>query len=273
MTPDSKLNKLKEMMSLLNEGLTREEFMSSFKAVIDQIKKIESELIKTIGTRLGKADADFSQMTRTMNEMRTSFERTIKETQSATETTFAKIKQRSLESMNEMFRKLDVQGKMDEMYQEHEAMMEKMDSAMPDHDKMMAEMMKEMMEKMPAETPESVRDKLESLGGEERLAISSIAHLEETLKELKKSRVGSVGGFNYGSLSMHIIDDETPVGTINSVNTVFTINNPPSPVSSLKVYRGGARQRITEDYTFSGSTLTFVVAPQVGEIILCDYRV
>ena len=67
------------------------------------------------------------------------------------------------------------------------------------------------------------------------------------------------------------VDNEIPSGTIDGTNTDFTIAN--IPVSgSLKVYRGGSRQKLTEDYTFSGITITFIIAPQDGEIILVDYR-
>ena len=81
------------------------------------------------------------------------------------------------------------------------------------------------------------------------------------------------GGFNYNSMDFHIIDDETPTGTINGTNKAFTIKNPPNPVSSLKVYLNGQRMRITEDYTFSGATITFITAPPTTSILLVDYRV
>ncbi len=254
------------------DGLTKEEFVSAFKSAMDLIAKTELALLKKIDGKISDTSAETEKMRQMMTEMRSQFLQTIKETKSANETTFAGIKQRAMESMQAMFSKMDIQGQMSAMKSEHSAMMQKMDSAMPDTEKMMTE----MMAKMPPETPESVRDKLESIQEEEsKLAISAIAHLEEKLKDLEKkvgARVGSVGGFNYGALQLHLVDDESVVGTIDGVNTVFTINNPPSPVSSLKVYRGGARQRITEDYTFSGVTITFLVAPQVGEILLADYR-
>lgn len=66
-------------------------------------------------------------------------------------------------------------------------------------------------------------------------------------------------------------DDETPSGTVNGSNTVFTLTSTPLS-GSLKVYVGGVRLRVTEDYTLSGNTITFVSAPETGAIILCDYR-
>lgn len=76
----------------------------------------------------------------------------------------------------------------------------------------------------------------------------------------------------YGASVVHkFMDDETPSGTINGVNQDFTLSKAPVG-GSLKVYRGGARQRITEDYTISGKTITFTIPPVVGEVLLCDYR-
>jgi len=58
----------------------------------------------------------------------------------------------------------------------------------------------------------------------------------------------------------------------NGINKDFTIEKVPNPLTSLKVYRGGARQRITEDYTVSGKTVSFLVAPVAGEVLFYDLR-
>lgn len=126
-------------------------------------------------------------------------------------------------------------------------------------------------------SPQEIRDRLEILNDDERLAISAIAQLEEKLKDLEKkvgTRAGSVGGFNYASMDFHIVDDETPTGTVNGVNKVFTIKNIPNPVSSLKVYVNGQRMRASGvDFTFAGVTITFVTAPPTDSVILVDYRI
>lgn len=75
-----------------------------------------------------------------------------------------------------------------------------------------------------------------------------------------------------GSISVPtFVDDETPTGSINDSNTVFTIANTPTS-GSLKVFLNGARQRVTEDYTLSGTTITFINPPPTGSILLVDYR-
>lgn len=69
----------------------------------------------------------------------------------------------------------------------------------------------------------------------------------------------------------NFIDDEIPTGDINGVNTVFVLAR--SPIDgSLKVYVNGSRMSLTEDYTISGSTITFITAPPTTSIIKCDYR-
>ena len=125
-----------------------------------------------------------------------------------------------------------------------------------------------------------IRDALELLTEDDRLEIKAIKNLQEELDKLRKEVMnktipilGAQTGFNSGALDMHIIDSEIPTGIKNGVNTDFVLNLPPSPVSSLKVYRGGARQLITEDYTFSGQTITFRSAPVANEVITCDYRI
>lgn len=68
------------------------------------------------------------------------------------------------------------------------------------------------------------------------------------------------------------VDGEVPSGDLDGVDTTYTLVNAPSPATSLKVYVNGIRQKLTEDYTLSGSTITFVVPPESGDLLLADYR-
>ena len=125
------------------------------------------------------------------------------------------------------------------------------------------------------ETAEKLRDKLESLKNGEKLSIQAIEGLSEILKELqeigKKGSIGLLkGGIHAGKgREIRFIDDETPLNSGDDIT--FTVKRTPIN-GSLKLYRGGARQRVTEDYTISGRTLTLINAVQSGEILLCDYR-
>jgi len=63
---------------------------------------------------------------------------------------------------------------------------------------------------------------------------------------------------------------EVPSGSINGSNAIFAISNTPI-ANTLAVYLNGLLQNLTSDYTFSGVTITFIIAPGSGEDILTTY--
>ncbi len=71
----------------------------------------------------------------------------------------------------------------------------------------------------------------------------------------------------------HIVTREVPSGTVDGVNTVFTLAFTPSPVGSESVFLNGLLQNAGggNDYTISGSTITFNLAPTAGGVILVNY--
>lgn len=71
------------------------------------------------------------------------------------------------------------------------------------------------------------------------------------------------------------IENETPTGTINGVNAVFTLVFTPNPSSSLELYLNGLHMWASgNDFTLAGATITFVTAqiPQTGDVLLASYR-
>jgi hypothetical protein len=79
-----------------------------------------------------------------------------------------------------------------------------------------------------------------------------------------------------GSLpGVGFVDGETPAGTVNGVNNLFTLTQSPNPAASLALYRSGVKLRSVADYSISGNTVTFVFGhvPQTGDILQCYYRV
>lgn len=77
-----------------------------------------------------------------------------------------------------------------------------------------------------------------------------------------------------GDTSLSFVDSDSPSGTLDGVNSQFTLSAAPNPGSSLAVFRNGLLQKIVQDYTFSGQTLTFVsgAVPQSGDTLLASYR-
>jgi hypothetical protein len=67
-----------------------------------------------------------------------------------------------------------------------------------------------------------------------------------------------------------LIRRETPSGAINGTNTAFTIANTPV-AGSEEVFLNGLLQTLADDYTISGSTITFAPAPTAGDVIRVNY--
>ena len=65
---------------------------------------------------------------------------------------------------------------------------------------------------------------------------------------------------------------EVPTGTVNSANLTFTLANTPAAAMGVIVVLDGITQYYTEDYTVSGTTITFVVAPTTGSTIYAYYN-
>jgi hypothetical protein len=58
---------------------------------------------------------------------------------------------------------------------------------------------------------------------------------------------------------------------LTGTGTSFTLAHTPV-TGSLRVYRGGARLKLTEDYTITGANLTMLIPVVTGEILLADYN-
>lgn len=75
---------------------------------------------------------------------------------------------------------------------------------------------------------------------------------------------GTIGEFMLISHTSIEIDNETPSGTINSSNTVFTLAETPNPAGSLQLFYNGLFQVQGVDYTLSTNTITYTTAPATG---------
>lgn len=65
---------------------------------------------------------------------------------------------------------------------------------------------------------------------------------------------------------------ETPSGTVNGVNTTFTLANTPVAALGVIVLLDGIPQYNGSDYSVSGTTITFTAAPASGSTIFAYYN-
>lgn len=73
-----------------------------------------------------------------------------------------------------------------------------------------------------------------------------------------------------GGPTVNFSDKEIPSGTIDGVNTTFTLANIPSPSASLELFLNGVNQN--GNFSLSSATITYVVAPSVGDVHVSWYR-
>lgn len=71
--------------------------------------------------------------------------------------------------------------------------------------------------------------------------------------------------------TINFADEETPSGTINGINTTFTLAHTPLS-GSLKVYLNGIRLKNGNDYTLATTTITMINIPGTGDTLIADYR-
>ena len=82
------------------------------------------------------------------------------------------------------------------------------------------------------------------------------------------------GAATTGFAGFTFIDEEIPVGIIDSINTVFTLTKIPSPAAGLQLFKNGIYQTQGTDYNLVGNVITYVVGavPQIGDAHVSSYR-
>jgi hypothetical protein len=253
-----KKNQVERLLALMDsEALTRDEFVKNFKQVLDFVVKIKEQNGK-----------DFE----TMKEQINSAIETLKEDNGSD---ISEVKKMCTEMMDKM---------MTEHEKKMKAMDDKMDSITQPENGMDADeekVMEMVLAKIPPakelqpETPEIIRDKLESLTGEERLDKSAIKGLEERILELEAKITSSKGGMR-GMRKIPIVKRYRLTDQCNGVLKSFVL--PKDTVDVLGVF--GTQFPINYDpyntgggdWSLTGNTLTLgsgVSAPETGQTLWC----
>lgn len=256
---NKQIDGLQRLLSLLDpKSLTREEFTDQFKKILEFLKRLKAKNQSEI-TSLNKSISDLSAKLKDDNTTDLSGQKNE----------FTNIINKALKSQEDGMNFI-----RDKVRQVKNGI----DGKSADETKIVKAVLAQI--KLPEyketvlDNAGQIADKLELLKDDSRLKIDAVKGLKEELDELKQRPLGGKGGgFSKIHLEMKMIDDETPSGAVNGSNTDFTLVKTPNPTTSLKVFINGMRMRITEDYTLSGKTITFLTAPLTTSIILCDYRI
>lgn len=283
------LKKLEELVKIVDEGLTKEDFVKSFEGVINFIKKIEAkndvelQLLKETITKLGeKLESDASG----------GLERLKKEAQDTLSTQIARL---------------------NASYEAKMGLVDARVAELKDGESITGPAGKDGKDGSP-DKPEEVRDKLEELKGDERLDASAVKNLPVTEKTQigglqifgggrsltirglgvtidKNARVINFAGSGLTSVTRSRdgvvtvtltagagagtpVLEEVPVNSGDDTN--LTIAHTPL-ANTFRLFRGGSRQAsigTSPDYTLTGTALVLTVPLDSvnNEVIFAEYN-
>jgi hypothetical protein len=273
MNTDPKLTKLKELLNLLDESLTRKEFEDAFSAVVEYVKKIDANTKTELETIKNIANSAISRIQSLTSDNLSTLENTLR---------------------------LEAEQAINDLRFQHEALVaeaqKKLDEVRNGEDADEDEIIERVLGQIPEpkekedETPESLRDKLEELEGDDRLSVTAIKGMDEYDKKLAEASAqrgvpGSsgvaltVGGVYIGEVRDMIMTGtavaksvdahgrviltftggsgsgstqvETPTGDVDGVNTSYTVANTP-----LYIIVDGISKFETLHYTYGAGTIT-----------------
>ena len=284
-----KLKRLKELLKLVDEGLTKEEFVTSFKNVVKIVVAIREQNKKVIDLLQQVTDiGDLETVVRAFDNAGVAIQEKV--TQSL-EVSLAKR-----DNENQTFNKLD-REKLEKEIKEAlaKALEDQATSLNFIHDKVSklrdgkdadeAKLFAKLLEAIPdipdipeipkAETGGSIADKLEAMI-DGKLSIDAIDELREILEDLQK-RFKTGNKIVTGRYVHTPIVDRLTDLTDGSTKT-FLLSKAPKDTATMEVF--GTDFPIildpTVDFTVSGKTLTLtdaVDAPMSGSTLICKYYI
>jgi hypothetical protein len=101
-------------------------------------------------------------------------------------------------------------------------------------------------------------------------AITMQTSVSGMLKGSANALVAAVAGTDYMAPA-DFVTRETPTGTINGVNTTFTLANTPISGTEQVFLNGLLQEPGGNDYTISGVTITMATAPATGDRLRVNY--
>jgi len=113
--------KLKEILSMLNDGLSKEEFIKAFKVIEKHILKTEIKLIERLDNKTAKEK-------KRLEELATEFKQILNKAQKESDSTFSGIRLKTFEMINKLFARNDVNKKLKEILNEADKKISEIDS-------------------------------------------------------------------------------------------------------------------------------------------------
>ena len=285
-----KLKKIQEFIDLTKSSLTHDEFLASFKEVIDHIKKCEEKLSAQIDQKTEVAEKELADL---QSAFQAAVDKVNAEADKITlenQGTISNIKKWAMEKVSELFLKSSTNRILTEkiteidskLTQVNDKILEVSSFTLPDTSIQLQEASKlasklaldelkpliPSIEAIEADLPKlglPIRDSLELLPPGEKLKIEAIENLREELDKLEdKIKEQRIGGVSIGARIQNTCSGwVTPTGTLDGSNKTFTVTGVPLSATAEVQINGQGYY----DFTVSGSTYTLTDAPVSTDLL------
>lgn len=243
--------KLQGMMKLINEGLTREEFVSAFKEVLKVVKKIK--------------DDNASELASIHQVMKQIPDKMMSEMYAGMSKTEQKMVKDCIDTCEKMCKEMEKKHKQEIAKMDLEVRMIKSDRE---------QIIEDALGRVPPqekETPEQVVEKINA--SSEQIDKERIAGLEDEIKALRKEIATKASG-GVRRVFQPYVDDFS--SQTNGSTKIFTLSREPLKTETVLVWGTDFPivLRPTVDFTIVGKTLTLtsaIPAPNTGATLLVHY--
>lgn len=251
--PQDKLEKLKQLLEVTNEGLTKTEFLNSFKLILAKLTELEKQLVLRL-------DDKTNSTIKELGKLQEEFDLVIEQAKRDGDSTFAGFRRRVMEGLNSLFTKNEINKRLKEVLDSTEEKIREIDdklSQVRDGDK------GEPGEKgKDADETKIVAEVLNKIKLPE-VEIEDVKGLKEELERLEAiKRLGGRGGgtsaMGVANAAKYFVKTEAPVGAIDSLNKSYSVSKPIFAILSFVI--NGEHVARLPNFSISGNTITFTEA-------------
>ena len=249
-----KAQKLKELLLLLSDSLTKKDFEEAFAKVIEYVKGINN-----------KTENELKTISQAVKTAISRIESTASDNYAKTEEKLTKEQESALN---------DIQFKVEALIAEAQQKLDEVKSGDDGEDADEERVIAEVIARLPApkeETPADIANKLETLTGDERLKISAIHMLREELDRLEKE-IKSKNTTVYGGASgVGVLDEGTTVAVkahwLNFTGAGVSVSNVGNQ-TVIQIAGGSGGTPVQDSDVISGTTITLAHAPTANTLLL-----
>lgn len=246
MEEEKQIERLNTILQLIDDDKAKsDDVVQAIEAVLGIVVQIKTELEQKLAQNKEISESKYKSLLANLNEFNDKFVTLLNKFDIKTSSKIENTREQLLSKVNEVINMIPVVPSFEPL----ERQIAEVESKIP------------KMPDIPNIQP--LYDEIEKLRNE----------IEEAKKMANKRPIFGGGGFSKIAMDSHFLDPYTPTGTVNGVNTDFTLSHTASPTTSLKVWLNGQKQKLTTDYTLTGNTITFLSAPPTNSVIEVEHRI